>query len=182
MIRHLLRDRSGIFAVEMALVTPVLVALLLGSMEVGRFIMLHQKLDRAATTMGDLASQPSTLCSADLTNLFPVVSELVAPFWTPGTGVVILSGVVNTTGTTVVAWQQAGAGSYTASSRIGHVGGPATLPKGFTVASGDTVIVSEVLFNFKPLFLTGVVPASVLYHNALYRPRLGSLSTLSTTC
>jgi Flp pilus assembly protein TadG len=173
MLRRLLRDGSGTFAIEMAIIMPVLVTLLLGSVELGRFVILHQKLDRAATSMGDLASQSSTPCAsaANVPGLFPIVPELVTPFWTNAAGVAIVSEVVNTTGAPVIGWQVAGAGTYAGASRIGHAGGAAALPTGFTVASGDTAIVSEVLFNFTPLFLGSAVPARILYHTAFYRPR-----------
>ena len=48
-IAHLLsawRDCRGAIAVEFAVVAPVLVALMIGTFEVTRYVLLHQKLDR----------------------------------------------------------------------------------------------------------------------------------------
>ena len=44
--------RRGSSLVELALVVPILVSLFLGSVEVARYVLLQQKLDRAAMSLG----------------------------------------------------------------------------------------------------------------------------------
>ena len=54
---RLKRDRRGILAVEMAIATPVVIGLLLSGIEVTRYVLLNQKIERASATMADLVSR-----------------------------------------------------------------------------------------------------------------------------
>jgi len=178
MLRRMLKDRSGALIAEIAALIPVIVVLLLGGSEVARYALLNQKLDRVSTTMGDLVAQAETLTIGDVNNLLAAVPHVAWPFDFQDQGVVIITSVSAPAGTPVVNWQVTGAGSLGATSQIGTPGHAATLPAGMTVAIGQTVIVSEVYFDFVPVFFAEVAPSARLYHRALFRPRLGSLNTL----
>ncbi len=52
---------AGNVAVEFALALPVLMLLMLGSAEMARFVILHQKVDRVATTTSDLVARAETI-------------------------------------------------------------------------------------------------------------------------
>ena len=52
---------AGNVAVEFALALPVLMLLMLGSAEMARFVILHQKIDRVAVTMSDLVARAETI-------------------------------------------------------------------------------------------------------------------------
>jgi hypothetical protein len=67
------------------------------------------------------------------------------------------------------------------SSQIGAVGADATLPAGFVVRDGENVIITEVYYNFSPLFAPDIIQPQNLYHRAMFRPRFGTLTTLCTT-
>ena len=56
-LRRLKRDRRGTLAVEMAIATPVGIGRLLSGIEVTRYGLLNQKIERASATMADLASR-----------------------------------------------------------------------------------------------------------------------------
>ena len=178
MLRRLLHDRGGALIAEIAALIPVIIVLLLGGSEVARYALLNQKLARVSTSMGDLVAQAETLTQSDVNNLMASVPHVAWPFDFQHDGVVIITSVSAPAGTPIVNWQVAGAGGFLATSKIGLPGGAATLPDGMTVAVGDTVIISEVYFNFAPVFFAEVAPATVLYHKAMFRPRLGSLNTL----
>lgn len=49
-----LRDSRASILVEFAIIAPILIMMLLGGVELGRFILLDQKLDRTAMTVADL--------------------------------------------------------------------------------------------------------------------------------
>ena len=59
-------DRRGALLVETAMTIPVLITMVLGGIEVTRFVLLRQSLDRAATTVGDLVSQAPKLTEDDI--------------------------------------------------------------------------------------------------------------------
>ncbi|MPY69760.1 MAG: hypothetical protein GEU92_06715 [Alphaproteobacteria bacterium] len=180
LIRRLIGDRRGNLMVELAMAMPVLTLLTLGGLEVSRYVLLHQKLDRVAGTVGDLVAQAETLTAADVDSLFDAARHVAMPFDLPGAGIVIVSSVGTDSGLNPqINWQRSGGGGLAASSRVGPAGGSAALPPGLTLEEGETVIVAEVVYAYVPWVLGGVTTAGELYHRAFFRPRFASLANLN---
>lgn len=175
------RDRGGGSLIEVAFAMPILVTLLLGGVEIARYVLLHQKLDRVSSSIADLVSQAENISVADLQNVFDAAQFVAKPFDLPADGTVIVSSISNPIGApaTRVNWQQAGAGSIPANSQIGTPGGSVTLPAGFTVADGQTIIIAEVFYDYVPWILGEITGAKQIYHRALFRPRYGGLTMLA---
>ena len=55
-----LRDRRGVAAIEFALILPILVLLCLGCFEVPRYVLIWQRIERAASGVSDLVAQPTS--------------------------------------------------------------------------------------------------------------------------
>ena len=183
MLRFRLRpfgdDQAGIAAVEFALVLPVMILFAMGIAEVGRFTLLSLKLQHAATTMADLASRDEELSAAAVQSMFSAMDHIVQPFDLSDDGVVIISGVgVDAGGEPTIFWQRDGAGQLGAESAIGAEGGDAVLPDELILRDGETVIVAEMVFRYTP-WLLALIPQTTLRRVAFYRPRLGSLRTLT---
>ncbi len=178
-LRGLVRNRSGSILIELAVAMPVLVLITLGGIEISRYVLINQKLDRVAASTSDLVAQAETISATDISNLLEAAKFVIRPFELAANGVVIVSSVSASDGNPpVVSWQQTGGGSLAATSAIGTPGGNATLPAGFTVASGDNVIIAEVFYDYVPWPVSGVTSATRLYHQAFFRPRFGALTTL----
>jgi TadE-like protein len=182
-----LRNQRGIAAMELAIMAPILLALLLGGVEISRFLDINAKSDMVCTTLGDFVAREkaTTLTNAEITNLFSAAALVMNPYGFGTNGLVIISSVTQTgapsgSNPPKVSWQRTGGGSYAGSSRIGTPGGNASMPVGFAMAAGDNVIVSEVFYNYTTLFGTHVISNVVLYKVSYYRPRLGSLSASPT--
>jgi hypothetical protein len=170
---------QGNVVVEFALALPVLLLLLLASAELGRFVLLNQKIDRVAITMSDLVARAETISESDLTDIFGAAAHVAEPFDLSGRGRVVISSVVNEDGEgATIAWQRAGGGSLSAASEVGTQGGAADLPDDFAVREGETAIVSEVFFDFEPFLSETIVAPQVIYRRAHHRPRLGTLDTV----
>jgi Flp pilus assembly protein TadG len=76
-LRHaIIRDRSGIGAVEFALIAPVLIVVFMGAIELPRAYVTARKLDRAARTMSDLVSRTSL---ASLDDVYAAGAAVVDP-------------------------------------------------------------------------------------------------------
>ena len=184
LLEHALRrfrsERDGAILIEMAFAMPVLLSLLLGGVEIARYVLLHQKLDRVASSIADLVSQSETVSAADLQNIFDAAKYVAKPFELASDGTVVVSSVTNPLGSAnaTVNWQRSGAGTGTATSRVGTEGGAASLPTGFTLADGQTIIVAEVFFDYQPWILGDGTSPSQLYQRALFRPRYGGLTIL----
>jgi len=179
-LRNLGRDRLGAILAEFAMAFPILVTLILGGVEVGRYVILQQKLHGVAVSLADLVSQAETLSVAQLDDIFLAVDHIAQPFPLGSRGVAIVSSVSASDGNPpVVNWQQMGGGTATATSLIGAPGQNATLPDGFVVRDGETVIIAEVFYNFVPFLGGSYVSPKELYNLALYRPRFGALTSLA---
>jgi len=178
------RDKRGAMVAEFALTLPLLLILVMGGAEVGRFILVNQKLDRAATTMADLVAQEETMTTATLTGLFAAITPTMKPFSLGNNAVVIVSSITLVGSTPTITWQRTGVGTLSKASKLGTQGGTAALPAGFTVAAGQTIIAAEVYYNFTTLFVpntytVGVIENRTLYHRAFFRPRVGTLNTIT---
>ncbi|MGI9421455.1 MAG: TadE/TadG family type IV pilus assembly protein [Geminicoccaceae bacterium] len=173
-------DRGNV-AVEFALVLPVLLLLLLASAELGRYVLLNQKVDRVAITMSDLVARAETISEAELDDIFNAAAHVAEPFDLSGRGRVVISSVTNPDGEgATVAWQRAGGGSFITASEVGSEGEAADLPGEFDVREGETAIVSEVFFDFRPFLSEMIVSPRVVYRRAHHRPRLGTLDTVES--
>ena len=173
------RCQAGNVAVEFALAVPVLLFLMLGSAEMGRFVLLNQKMDRVATTVSDLVSRAETISESQIADILTAADQVAEPFDLSDLGVVIVSSVTNADGTgPVIAWQRSGAGVYVGASQLGAQGDTPVLPDDFVVREGETAIISEVYFDFAPFLSSMIVEPQVIYRTARHRPRLGTLESV----
>ncbi len=176
--RALARDRRGTLAVEVAMAMPVLLLLLLSGIEVTRFVLLNQKLERASATMADLVAQAEGLAEGDLLALYEATGYVMDPFDIAADGVVVVSSISRSGGgPALINWQRAFGGGG-GGSAFGVEGGVANLPAGFVVRDGESIIASEVAFDYEPVFVHSTLAAKTLYTYAVFRPRFATLTTL----
>jgi Flp pilus assembly protein TadG len=106
--RRLLRDRSGIAAVEFAFVLPIMVMLLLGSYETANLVLAYMKLEASAETAADLVAQTkvnTVLQSSDFTNITNAAQQVLTPLPTSGSQLQIAyASITYSTGTPVIDW------------------------------------------------------------------------------
>lgn len=175
------RDRRGIVLPETAILMPVLITMMLAGYDVARFALLQQKLNRVVMTTSDMVSQGETISIPEVNIVFAATSTMVQPFAAGASQLVIVSSV-SAVGAAPpkLDWQRTGGGTLTGvTSKIGTVvGANVTLPAGFLVRDGENAIIAEIFYNFTPTFMPVLVPPNVLYHRAIFRPRVGSLSVL----
>lgn len=180
LLRRFAEDCRGTALIDLAFAVPILVVVLLGCFEATRYVLLHQKLDRAASATADLVAQQDGITTAQLNDLFDAASQLMEPYDLGGSGRVIVSSVYrpNSNPATVI-WQRQTATGVAATSELGAAGATAVLPAGFTLDIGDNVIVAEVFYDYTPFFLGTVFDAMQLYHNAYNRPRISDLTQVT---
>lgn len=174
-LQRLRRDQRGMAAVELAFAVPIALGLTLNGVEITRYVLLHQKTERASMTVADLVSQGEVLSVDDLTNIFRAGAFITEPFDFNANGSMLVTSVVGSPGGPVVEWQRA-FGQNPQSSSFGNQGSPASLPVGFVVADGESVVMAEIFYNYDPMFggnpmLGGLVGSNTVYHSAVFRPR-----------
>jgi len=178
-IRGFFKSTLGAAAVEFALAAPLLILLAVGGFEMTRYIIIQQKISKTANTMGNLVAQNQTISTSIMSSMWPAVDNLMEPYNSDANQVVIISDVGNNGTNTIVNWQVSGGGTYSGSSKIGTAGHNATLPTGFTLATNEDTIVTEMYYNFTPLVAPNIVAAQVLYKVKYYKPRLGALTVMN---
>ncbi len=170
-LKGLRRDQRGAVLIEFAAALPVFVLLLMGGFEFARFAMVNQKIARVGGLVNDYVAQATAMDAAQMADLFAAAQRIAAPFDLSAQGAVIVTTVEGTAGAPDVLWQQTGGGALVATSAVGSPGGNATLPVGLSVDDNESVVVTEVFFEYQPVFVGSVVPATQLYYQSFNRPR-----------
>lgn len=181
LLRRVGADRRGGLIAEFAAAMPILVLMLIAGVEVSRFALLNQRMDRLATVIADLVSQADSLTQADLNAIFQATSPIAWPFDMTNQGNVIISSVSvpppPAAADPKITWQR-NSGNLLAGSKFGAENATATLPSGLNVGANQTMIAAEVFYHFRPMLIGALVPEQNIYHRAFFRPRTGSLKTL----
>lgn len=170
------KNDKGIVSVEVAAATPMLAMLALSCVEITNFVLFNQKMDRAVTAMGDLTSQAKGLTTEDVANLYEAAAYIMRPFDLDNEGTVIVTSISTPPGGgATVNWQW---NSNAADSQFGGAGGAASLPAGFVVREGESVIVSEIYADYDPILLTQFFSNDSYYQYSIFRPRFDALVAL----
>ncbi len=177
-MQPLLRNREGVAYLEFAMVAPMLFLLFLGSVELTRYIVIAQKVEKASMSVSDLVAQSENISTAQLNQLILAAGQLMNPYDFGSTGYVVVSSVSKTgANPPVINWQYAN-GQLARGSRVGSTGGTAILPNGLTLNDRDTVIIAEVFYSYQPMLVNDVFRPTEVYRISVFKPRLGDLRTL----
>lgn len=182
--KQFLRAQEGLAYLEFAISLPFLLALLLGSVEVTRYILIAQKVEKTAISISDVVAQSETIGTTELNSIIPAAAQIMNPYTFTTNGYVIISSVTQTGTPSVsnppkVKWQYKGGGTWVQPSQVGSLGATATLPTGFSLADKDNVIITEVFYNYAPLIVGNkVISGGSIYKVGVFKPRLGDLSAL----
>ena len=178
-LRSLWRDCRGVTAMEFGLILPVLVFLSVGTVEFGRMILLVQKVQNGTFVLADLAARDEELHEDQLNNMFLAVNNILEPFEFGDIGTAVVTSVtVNDDGDPIINWQRFGSGTLETDSEIGEEGDEAELPENIPLNVGETLIVSEVFFQYEPIFGLTAEPTT-LRRVAYVKPRIGTLQALA---
>lgn len=169
-VRNFRRNKSGLAAVEFALIAPVMVTLLLGTIELCNALSCHQKVTMLASTGADLVAQATTISSSDMNDVFAAVNAIIYPFASSNAKVVITSIVSDGNGEGTVAWSKA---QNTTALTVGNAMTIPTglMPKDQCAKDACGVILAQVTYDYtSPFgkFFVGTVPMTDTFYA---RPR-----------
>ncbi|MCH2547348.1 MAG: pilus assembly protein [Alphaproteobacteria bacterium] len=163
-IQSFIQDNRGVAYIEFAVCLPFLLLLFAGSVDLTRLILLHQKVEKAVFTVGDLATQLQVedgVCAIVAGWEDTVVKDILLPFkYSPGEYSFVMSSVLGTSSgggggavRDMIEWRYNPGGQ----SEIGAYSNPyqqrATLPPTIRGLDQDErVIVTEMNYTFTPIF------------------------------
>lgn len=159
LLAELWQDARGAAAVEFAYVAPVLVLMLVGTIEVGRAINVDRHFAMATSTAGDLVAREewigasSSDAKANLDSMMQSIKHIMAPYDATPMKLAIISVKASSTNAndTKVEWTYSYNGMSVPSKCQQYA-----LPTGLLDKGGSTIVV-ESNYVYKPLF-AGVVP------------------------
>ena len=138
-LKQLWRDVRGISAVEFALIAPLMITLLLGSVELSDVMIADRKATSVASTTADLVAQAIQIDNSEITDIFTAATAIMNPYDASGVEVRITSVNIETS-TTEVGWSDA----YNTTPYA--PGSSFTLPTGLGLPGGS-VVVGEVKYT-----------------------------------
>jgi Flp pilus assembly protein TadG len=159
-LRKIAKAQGGMAAAEFALILPVMLVLVFGSIEVTNALICRTDVSTMAGTAADLVAQETQVGQTDINNVFSALSALVYPYPTTGAQIVITSVIDDGHGGGKVDWSQA----YNATPR--SKGTPVTVPTGL-ITTGGSVIMSEITYTYTPVS-TWLVKYPITMSNRFY--------------
>jgi Flp pilus assembly protein TadG len=160
-------DRSGLAALEFALLLPLMVALYLGGVEISDALTIKRKVTSVTSSLSDLVTQAKVINDKDMNNIFDATASIITPY-DEGKLRIKVSGVaIDSKGKATVAWSDAHNDTPLAKNSV------VTLPAG--VNQKDSFIVTtEVHYDYKPTFGYVLTGSFDLKDQFYLRPRLSA--------
>ena len=163
---------SGVAAVEFAVIGPLLVVMLLGTVGLCNALAAHRKVISLASNVSTLIAMPKSVTSTDITNAYGAGNAIMYPFSSANTTIVISSITYSaTTHQDTVAWSRAQNGTPLIQGSV------VTPPAGVvSTTDGAGAILVSVSYHYTPATgYFGSIPMNFSFYS---RPR----QSLSVAC
>jgi Flp pilus assembly protein TadG len=178
-VRGLLDDRSGIAAVEFAMIFPIMVVMFFGVVELSSAISADRKATLVARTLSDLTSQMASVADADLTNFGQAAKAIMTPYpASPLVSSITEVYIDSVSGVARVQWSKGLTIDTTGNVSIAptaphNQGDVVALPTTLSAAKGTYVVWSEVSYKYTPAVGYILAKTGLTFKDAAFtRPRL----------
>ena len=182
----LLRDRSGIAAVEFAVIVPIMLVMFFGTVEFSSGVAVDRKVTLMARTLSDLTSQGTTATDCTLSNFFAAATGILTPYSSTPTVAKITELLVDpTTLQAKVQWSKAATIDPSGNVVLG-VGRAAntivSIPSALAVP-GTYLLFGEVSYLYTPAVGYVMAKAGITLSDVAYtRPRQSVSVTYASAC
>jgi Flp pilus assembly protein TadG len=141
--RKLAADQGGLAAVEFALVLPIMVLLLFGTVELGDALTISDKVNFVTSTLGDLVTQSKEITDTDMANIFNAAGSIITPYPVSNLRMIVSGVNIDASSNATVAW------SYAQNGTALTNGSTVSLPSALVLPS-TFLVVSEVHYSYAP--------------------------------
>jgi Flp pilus assembly protein TadG len=150
--RRLKRDQEGVAAIEFAMIVPIMAAMFIGAVELSQAITVDRRVTQVASSTADLvARSEKQISQTEITDIMKVGGYLLKPYSQDPIQIIVRNVTSSPTNAAVAkeSWQCTYKGTGLTQT-CACTSNNYTLP-GNLVTTNDSVVVSEVTYNYKPL-------------------------------
>jgi len=164
-ITRLRVDRSGIAALEFALLLPVMLLLYFGAVELSEALTLNRKVAHVSSSLGDLVTQSKTITASEMSSILDAAAAIMTPYSETPLKMKVTGVTIDANGKATVAW------SYARNDTKLTKGATVTVPP--TVKQPSSFIVmTEVHYPYTPTIGYVMTGTFDLNDEFYMRPRL----------
>ena len=172
-VRRFSSDRRGLAALEFALIAPLMVLVLFGSVELTELLATNRRAENAAASVADVISRDTDVTTPEINDLWAAATTLMYPNSATPLQMRVSSVQINTSTDARVLWSD----GYNGYSPRGS-GSVVALPSGMMIA-GTSVILTETNYHYIPPIGVFLHVAMDLSHTEYRRPRVADPVTRS---
>lgn len=167
-LRSFRKNKSGLAAVEFAMLLPVMITLFFGVVEISLALTCRANVTNVASVAADLVAQESSMTTADMTNVFNAANAMLYPYSTSVAKITVSSIVYDTATASLTSGKVGWSCAKNATAK--SVGGTVTLPAGLMTAN-SSVVMTEVTYDYSSP-TTKIVTGTKVMSNTFYtKPR-----------
>lgn len=179
MWQRFMQAQEGVALIELAMVISVLLLLVLGTVEVARYVQFNQKVEAATGQVANLFNRTLNPTCESATSIINSYNLATKPF-DGSTAAIFVSAVQQVSVPAykaTVMWQLQRSPSGHKSKVAPKGKGSRIWLRGIELIQKDQVLVVESYMRYSPVIFPEVLSAIVdfdIYKKAIYRPRFGS--------
>ncbi|MCD2171849.1 TadE/TadG family type IV pilus assembly protein [Rhizobium sp. C4] len=179
-LRVLQDDRKGISAIEFALILPLVLVLLAGTVDIGQALMVDRRMDQIVATVSDLTAQQSSWTASKLDAILAGSAAISEPFGKSNLTIIVAAVSMDALNKQTVDWSRAFQTTPWIAGNISPVAISSTV-----LQSGGQMIVARATYSVQTPFasflrpLTGI-QAYNFTRTTMSSPRNANSITLTT--
>jgi Flp pilus assembly protein TadG len=171
-LRGLAADRSGVAAIEFALLVPVVIVVYLAGFEVMEAATVSRKLTDTTVQIASVTSQYTSMTDTDVGNVLGASSQIMTPYPTNSLSIVLSQVTVQDSGVGLVVCSQGYQGGVALTPGASTV----TMPAGFQT-KGDSYILVQTTYAYQPVIGGAFIQPIAMQNQIFMLPR--SVSTIT---
>lgn len=163
-LRRFAADRTGVSAIEFALLFPILFVLHIGAAEALQAYMAQRNVAHIASTVADITARSRTVSTAELNDILSASISMMHPFPNVELQQRVASMTADPSGVVGKDW------SF--SKDFDDSSAP-SIPSGY-LAANESVIVTDIIYDYHPSFGLFLPDTIRFTRHAYVRPRLSA--------
>lgn len=173
------RNKSGLAAVEFAMLLPVMLTLFFGIVELSMALGCRANVTNVAAVTADLVAQESAMTTADMTNVFNAANAMLYPYDTSVAKITVSSVEYDTSSKSLTAGKVGWSCAKNTTAK--STGSTITLPNGLMTAN-SSVVVAEITYNYTSPTTKFVTGTKVMSNTFYAKPRRVPKITAPSSC